>query len=208
MTENLFSRHEELATMREEILMAAQRITDTYRAGGKLLLCGNGGSCADCDHIAGELMKGFLLKRPLPESLLEKFQADFGAAGLSVGESLQQGLPAISLAAHPALLTAFSNDVNPELIYAQQVLGYGHPGDLVIVISTSGNAGNVAAALMTAKALGIATLGLTGRGGGKMAGLCDLCLKAPASETYRVQEYHIVLYHFLCAYTESEMFDE
>ena len=173
LVEGFFDRWPALALGRDAILKAYEMILTTYRAGGKLLLCGNGGSCADCDHIVGELMKGFLLRRPLTDG-----QKD-----------------------------AFMNDVDPDLIYAQQVIGYGRPGDLLIGVSTSGNAKNVAAAVIAARAAGVATLGLSGRDGGELARLCDECLVMPEHETYRIQEYHIAVYHLLCAAVESELFE-
>lgn len=154
MYNHLFDRHPELVQLKEKVLQAAELITLTYRNGGKLLLCGNGGSCSDCDHIVGELMKGFLQKRPLDELLQKKFSETFGDEGTAIGEKLQGGLSAISLASHSALSTAFANDVDPELIYAQQVIEYAKPNDLLIGISTSGNTRNILAAIMTAKALG------------------------------------------------------
>lgn len=207
MCDDFFDRHPDVIPLKEDILHTAELIITAYRNGGKLLLCGNGGSCADCDHIVGELMKGFLLKRPLEESLQQKLKETFGSEGEVLGKKLQRALPAISLAAHPALLTAFANDVDTDLFFAQQVIGYGGKNDVLIGISTSGNAKNVSAAVMTAKALGITTLGLTGKGGGLLKKFADFCIIAPAQDTYRIQEYHLVIYHFLCAYVEAEMFD-
>lgn len=206
LCQDFFKTHPELSCLKAQLLQAAEMITETYRKGGKLLLCGNGGSCADCDHIAGELLKGFLLKRPLPPDLQQRF-AQFGAEGLTVAQQLQRGLPAISLAAHGGMFTAFCNDVNPDLAYAQGVAAYGQKEDLMLGISTSGHASNVAAALMTAKAMGISTLGLTGRDGGKLASLCDCCIIVPQQEIFRIQEYHLMIYHLLCAYVESELFE-
>lgn len=205
--DSFFGRWPALAQDRDGIEKAYDLILKTYRAGGKLLLCGNGGSCADCDHIVGELMKGFLLKRPLTDEQKTAFTKEGGERGAQIAEKLQQGLPAIALSAHPALVTAFCNDVDPDLIYAQQVIGYGRPGDLLIGISTSGNAKNVAAAVIAARAAGVATLGLSGRDGGELARLCDLCLVMPERETFRIQEYHIAVYHLLCAAVESELFE-
>lgn len=207
LSEGFFDRWPALAPDRDAILKAYEMILTTYQAGGKLLLCGNGGSCADCDHIVGELMKGFLLRRPLTDEQKDAFMRAGGECGARIAEKLQQGLPAIALSAHPALVTAFCNDVDPDLIYAQQVIGYGRTGDLLIGISTSGNAKNVAAAVIAARAAGVATLGLSGRDGGELARLCDLCLVMPERETFRIQEYHIAVYHLLCAAVESELFE-
>lgn len=205
--ESFFARHTELQPLRQEILLAAEKLLDAFRAGHKLLLCGNGGSCADCDHIAGELLKGFLLKRPVP-ALAEKMQEKYGQTGAEIGYKLQQGLPAISLCTHGAAISAFANDVDPELVYAQQVLAYGQSGDILLGISTSGNAGNVAKAVMTANAMGLYTIGLTGKSGGQLAELADLALIMPQQETYRIQEQHLAVYHLLCAVIESECFSD
>ena len=169
---------------------------------------GNGGSCADCAHIVGELMKGFWLKRPLDEekrnairSATEKLLP--GAANL-----FQQGLPAIDLTSHAALSTAVQNDLDPCMAPAQQVVGYGRPGDVVIGISTSGNAKNVALAVATANTLGIRTIGLTGGSGGRLAELCDCAICVPAHTPAEVQEFHLPIYHALCAMVEAKFFKE
>ena len=206
MLADFFARHEELRALRPAVEEAAALWIDTFRTGHKLLLCGNGGSCADCGHIAGELMKGFLLRRPMDGAFRERMEALWGAEGSSVAGKLQQGLPAIDLTAHGAVISAFANDVDAELVYAQQVAGYGQAGDLLLAISTSGNAANVNAAVMTARALGLHTMGLTGRSGGKLRETCELTLIAPEQETYRIQETHLALYHLLCAVTEAELF--
>ena len=205
---DFFTRHKDLLPIQEQILQACETIIAAYVNGNKLLLCGNGGSCADADHIAGELLKGFLLKRPLCPELKEKMAQNYGACGAKIAAQLQIGLPAISLSAHSAAISAFANDVDPELVYAQQVLAYGKPGDILIGISTSGNANNVAAAVMTANTLGVHTIGLTGKDGGKLATLAELALIMPQQETYRIQEDHLAVYHLLCAVAESEMFAE
>ena len=171
-----------------------------FGSGGKLLLCGNGGSAADCEHIAGELMKGFLLKRPVPR----EFAAHPALDG--EGEFLQGALPAIPLTGNFALSTAFANDVDPTLVFAQQVYGYGKPSDTLLALSTSGNARNVLQALRVARAIGMTTIGITGATGGAMRALCDNCLCLPAAETYRVQELTLPVYHALCAMLESNFF--
>jgi len=201
-----FDRNPDLLPLKRDILKVCETMVNTYRNGGKVLICGNGGSCADGDHIVGELMKGFLLKRPLNQDTQNQFRQNYGAEGALLAEKLQCGLPAISLNAHAALMSAFSNDVDPELVYAQQVMGYAREGDMVIGISTSGNATNVAYALMAAKTAGAAAIALTGRDGGKIGAIADCSVIVPAQETYRIQEYHLAVYHFLCAYTESEIF--
>lgn len=204
---DFFARHPNLMPMRDQILRTGEMLTEAFKKGNKLLLCGNGGSCADCDHIAGELLKGFLLKRPVDQELKAALEERYGAYGAEVAGKLQQGLPAISLNTHNAAISAFANDVDPELIYAQQVLAYGKPGDILIGISTSGNAKNVAAAVMTANSIGMHTVGLTGKDGGKLGQLCDLALIMPQMETYRIQEEHLAVYHLLCAMVEYELFE-
>lgn len=178
--------------------LAVERLIDCYRRGGKLLVCGNGGSAADSAHIVGELVKGFLKRRPLPAAWDEAMDH----------LPLQMGLPAIDLTAQGAVIAAIANDLGGELMFAQQVLAYGRPGDVLIGITTSGNAQNVCLAMRTARLCGMTRVGLTGRGGGKLAGLCDILIEAPETETYRVQECHIRLYHELCARVEAAMFPE
>lgn len=206
MIAEFFTRHENLMPLREQILQAGEMLLKAFRGGNKLLLCGNGGSCADCDHIAGEFLKGFLLKRPVNSELKAVMAEKYGNLGAEIAEKLQQGLPTISLNAHSAAISAFANDVDPELVYAQQVLAYGKPGDVLIGISTSGGAKNVAAAVMTANAMGMHTIGLTGKDGGMLAELSQIALIMPQRETYRIQEEHLAVYHLLCAMVESELF--
>ncbi|HBN82497.1 MAG TPA: phosphoheptose isomerase [Clostridiales bacterium] len=192
----------------DSTLLCAEMIIDCYKEGNKVLLCGNGGSCADCDHIAGELMKGFLKKRPLPKQLEQSLEVQFKGEWHQVKGKLQQGLPAISLCTHNALMTAFCNDVDADLLYAQQVIGYGKPKDVLIALSTSGNSINVINAVKTSKALDLTVIGFTGRSGGQLKELCDLCLCVPADETYKVQEYHLPIYHAVCAAVEAYFFSE
>ena len=202
-----FERHPDLVPLQNQILQACDTLITAFHNGNKLLLCGNGGSCADCDHIAGEFLKGFLLKRPVNAELINKMAENYGEWGAEIAGKLQQGLPTISLNTHSAAISAFENDVDPELIYAQQVLAYGKPGDILIGISTSGGANNVAAAVMTANSMGLHTIGLTGKDGGKLAQLAELALIMPQCETYRIQEDHLAVYHLLCAVVEYELFD-
>ena len=206
MIAEFFERHDNLKSLQAEILQAGEILLKAFQNGNKLLLCGNGGSCADCDHIVGEFLKGFMLKRPVNAEVKQKL-AQYGTYGEDMGNKLQCGLPAISLTAHAGAISAFANDVDPELVYAQQVLAYGKPGDVLIGISTSGGAKNVAAAVMMANALGMRTIGLTGKDGGMLAKLSELALIMPQCETYRIQEEHLAVYHLLCAMVESEMFD-
>lgn len=178
---------------------AVAALCNSFRQGGKALLCGNGGSAADCAHIVGELAKGFLSRRPLPRELTQ-------AMGEEWANRLQGGLPALDLTANSALIAAITNDMEGSSAYAQQVVAYGRKGDVLLGISTSGNAENVCRALTAARALGLTTLGLTGKGGGRMAALCDILLDVDETETYRVQEKHLPLYHRLCMAIEKEMF--
>lgn len=202
-----FTRHTGFLSLKQPVQQACALLIETFQRGGKLLICGNGGSCADSEHIVGELMKGFLQKRPLPNAEQMAFARLFGPEGAEIAGKLQGGLPAISLSAHTALNSAFSNDVDPRLVYAQQVWGYAKEGDILLGISTSGNAENVCCAAMAAKVRGAKVLALTGRDGGRLAELADCSLIAPEQETYRVQEVHLAVYHLLCAVVESEFFN-
>lgn len=203
--ENLMRCYPELEVCRTEIVRAYEILETSFRAGGKLLLCGNGGSAADCEHIAGELLKGFLKKRPLPDR--ERAGFENLPDGQWIADRLQGALPCISLIGSPALRSAFVNDVDPLLDYAQLVYGYGRPGDVLLGISTSGNAANVRYAVITAKARGLMTIGLSGKDGGELAKLCDCTVIVPSQETYRIQEYHLPIYHALCAMLEEAFFD-
>ena len=202
----LLERYPSLHTCRGEILAAKEALIACYEAGNKVLLCGNGGSCADCDHIVGELMKGFLLKRPLADSVKEDMKRACPALSEETLSSLQGALPAISLSSYTALNTAFSNDVDPDLIYAQGILGLGRRGDILIALSTSGNSKNVLEAARVAKALGLTVISLTGKDGGALRHVSDICIIAPEEETYKIQELHLPIYHTLCAAVEAHFF--
>lgn len=204
--DDLMARLPALAPGAPDMLSAFEAMRQCFESGGKLLICGNGGSAADSGHIAGELLKGFLLKRPIPEGDAGRLKALFPEEGARLAAGLQRALPAIALPDQTAVLTAFSNDVAADMAYAQLVYGYGKPGDILLAISTSGNAANAVNAAMVAKASGLRAVGLTGKGGGKLQGCCDVVMKAPADETYRVQEYHLCIYHALCAMLELEFF--
>jgi D-sedoheptulose 7-phosphate isomerase len=204
--EKLTQRYPDLQPVAQDIRKAFELLCESYRQGGKLLVCGNGGSAADSDHITGELMKGFLLQRPLPEAERRKLAAASKEDGLYLAEHLQGALPAISLASQAALMTAIANDVAADMIFAQQVWGYGRPGDVLLGISTSGKARSVLLALQAARARGLRTLGLTGGEGGAMLSLCDVALRAPGSQTPVIQERHLAIYHTLCAMLEAEFF--
>ncbi len=207
LIQNFFDRNKELIPIKSIIIDGAQAMLHTYERGGKILLCGNGGSSSDCDHIVGELMKEFLLKRPLSSHVQKELIDNFGEEGKYLAASLQGSLPAISLHSQNAFISAFSNDVDPYLIYAQQVLGYAKKEDLLIGISTSGNARNVKSAFMVGRVLGIKTMLLAGKDGGAISPLGDISIIAPADETYQIQEMHEKIYHFLCLFVESELFD-
>ena len=206
--DRLFERYPALESCRESVFKAYDMLRVCYQNGGKLLLVGNGGSCADCEHIVGELMKGFWLKRPLDEARRAKIRALTEEYLPGTAELLQQGLPAIALTRHSALSTAVQNDLDPSLSAAQQVVGYGRSGDVILGISTSGNAKNVALAVATGKALGLKALGMTGERGGKLAELCDCTIRVPAQSPADVQEYHLPVYHTLCAMLESNFFED
>lgn len=197
-----------ISICRSSIEQAFEILKACYNKGGKLLVCGNGGSAADSEHIVGELMKGFLLKRQIKEEHKEVLINNFGEEGRYIAERLQGALPAISLVSQSALNTAFINDVDSKLMYAQQVYGYGNRGDVLIGISTSGNSENVINAFRVAKTFGIKTIGMTGSSGGKMKDLSDITICVPSKDTYKIQEYHMPIYHALCAMLESEFFDE
>ena len=198
--ELLIERYPALAVCECEIKRAIEAIIACYEKGGKLLLCGNGGSCADCDHIVGELMKGFLKKRPLSSDE----RADIPE---KVADKLQGGIKAIPLTSLSSLSTAFANDVDAELVYAQLVSVFGGKNDVFFGISTSGNAENVCIAATVAKAREMKTVALTGKDGGRLAKLCDVAIIAPESETYKIQELHLPIYHAVCAQVEEELFD-
>ena len=206
MLNELVERYPILNEEKEVIKKTAETIIECYKNGGKLLICGNGGSCADAEHIVGELMKGFLEKRPLSENKKAEMKKNCPEIPESILGNLQGALPAIALPSFVALNSAFCNDVDPELIYAQTLMGLGKKGDVFLGISTSGNSKNVYAAALTAKALGLTVIGLTGIGGGKLSQVADICIKAPESETFKIQELHLPIYHYLCAAIEHEFF--
>ncbi|MCQ2450056.1 MAG: SIS domain-containing protein [Clostridia bacterium] len=202
----LFERYPALDGAKQSIEAAKDALIAAYKNGGKLLLCGNGGSCADCDHIVGELMKGFLSKRPLSAEQKQAMKKNAEYISDEWLDQLQGGVPAISLPSATALNAAFCNDVNPELMYAQQLMGLGNAKDVLLCISTSGNSKNVYAAAVVGKALGLTVIGLTGEGGGKLKTVADICICVPETETYKIQELHLPVYHYLCAAVEAAFF--
>lgn len=200
----LFERYPELESQKENIEAAINALDKCFKNGGKILVCGNGGSASDASHIVGELMKGFMSKRPLDKELSAKINKEFAMDDV---QKLQLGIPCIDLGAQTALNTAFMNDVDPELIYAQQVVGYSRNSlnDVVIGLSTSGNSKNVVNAIKAAKSLGLTTIALTGDSDNQLSKLSTICIKAPAKETYRVQEYHLPIYHYICMELEKKI---
>lgn len=199
-------RYKQLAFLEEAIQKAADTIIETYKNGGKVLVCGNGGSCSDADHIVGELMKSFEGRRPLAKELQDELVRLSPETGKMLAEKLQQGLPAISLTVHQSLITAIANDISGEVIYAQQVVGWGNRGDVLIGLSTSGNSQNVIDAMIVARAKGLKTIGMTGENGGKMREWSDILLNVPERRTAYVQELHLPVYHALCMMVEKEIF--
>ena len=190
---------ENLRMLEDEIRTSANLITESFSNGNKLLLCGNGGSCADCEHIAGEMIKQFAKERPLSSEIVEKI-------GPELSSELHGGLPALSLPSMIGFHTAFNNDNNPEFAFAQQVVAFGKANDVLWGISTSGNSKNVLHAVKTAKALGLKTIGLTGKNGGKLAQTADTTIKAPADNVAKIQELHLPIYHAICAFVEDKLF--
>ena len=208
MINELVNRYPILGEVRDDIEMVYKTIVECYENGGKVLIVGNGGSAADADHIVGELMKGFLKERPVSEEMKAAMMEIDPVRGEALAKNLQGGLPTISLTAHTALNTAFANDRDPVMIYAQQVNGYGNPGDVFLGISTSGNAENVLYAAVTAKAKGLKVLALTGKDGGKLAKIADASIIIPVQETYKIQELHLPVYHALCLMLEDHFYEK
>lgn len=204
----LISRYPELSVCEKDISKAYDILEESYSHDGKLLIAGNGGSAADSEHIAGELMKRFKIPRPIPSDFKNKLIAVDPVRGESLSKNLERGLMAIPLVAHEALSTAYINDVDGLGVFAQQLYGFGRPGDVFLGISTSGNSKNVMSATVVARALGIKVIGLTGQKGGELATVSDVAIKVPATETYMIQELHLPVYHCLCLMLEDRFFGE
>ena len=202
----LVERYPSLESAKNDIVAAYLLLEESYENGGKLLVAGNGGSAADAEHIVGELMKGFKLPRKPENDFAEKLVAENKEFGSVLAENLQGALPAIALDGHPALSTAYMNDCEPLLCFAQQVNGYGKSGDVFLGISTSGNSKNVLFAATTAHAKGMKVIGLTGAKDSKLKDMSDVCIKAPQTETYMIQELHLPIYHCLCLMLEDQFF--
>lgn len=206
--ELLLRRYPLLEVCKEDILCAYSILEDAYVQGNQLLVAGNGGSAADSEHIVGELMKGFLLPRRLEPSFQEQLLQVDGELGSTLAQNLQGALPAIALDGHPALSTAYMNDCAPLLCFAQQVNGYGKPGDVFLGISTSGNSKNILYAAVTARAKGMKIIGLTGQKDNCLSDRADVCIRVPQTETFMVQELHLPVYHCLCAMLEERFYGE
>lgn len=198
----LIERYPKLAICRESIIKAYQLMKECYDSGGKILCCGNGGSSADCDHFVGELMKGFLKKRPLSQAEKAAFRDKNTADGI------QKGLPALSLTNQSALITAFSNDCSPSLVFAQQVYALGKTNDLLLAFSTSGNSENIIYSLDAANAVGMKSVAITGNSENKSKIYADLCICLPETETFKIQELTLPVYHCLAAMLEDNYFKE
>ena len=205
--ELLIKRYPALQCVKDDIQKAYQIIAECYAKGGKLLVAGNGGSAADAEHIVGELMKGFKKPRKLERDMQNKLKNVSSDYGSVLAENLQGALPAIALDGHPALTTAYMNDCEPLLCFAQQVNGYGNENDVFLGISTSGNSKNILYAAITAKAKGLKVIGLTGQKESKLSDIADICIKAPETETYMIQELHLPIYHCLCLMLEERYYE-
>ena len=204
--EALIKRYPILKSIEKDIVEAYILLEKCYKAGGKILIAGNGGSAADAEHMAGELMKRFRSPRPIDEELANRLKTIDSVRGEALAKNLECSLMAIPLVAHEALTTAYINDVDGLGVFAQQLFGYGRKGDVFLGISTSGNSENILNAAVVAKALGICVLGLTGVSGGQLLEFCDVCIKVPEEETYLIQELHLPVYHCLCLMLEERFF--
>ena len=204
----LMDRYPKLISIRQEIIDAYLLMEECYENGGKLLIAGNGGSAADSEHIAGELMKRFKILRPVSKEYAEKLKAVDQVRGAELAKNLECSLMAIPLVAHEALTTAYINDVDGLGVFAQQLFGYGREGDVFLGISTSGNSKNVMNATVVARASDIRVIGLTGAKGGELAKVADVAVKAPETETYMIQELHLPIYHCWCLMLEDHFFGE
>lgn len=206
--DTLIQRYPALVLCKDDILTAYTTLCEAYTKECKLLVCGNGGSASDCEHIVGELMKEFKLKREVYKEQAANMKQIDEQLGSVLANHLQGALPAITLTSHSSLTTAFMNDSQPELVFAQQVNGYGKAGDVLLGISTSGNSMNVLYAAVTAKAKGLKVIGLTGQNDSRLKSLSDVCIQVPEAETYKIQELHLPVYHCLCMMLEEHFFKQ
>jgi D-sedoheptulose 7-phosphate isomerase len=204
--QHLLERYPQLTAAKSGLHNAFELLVAAYEGGGKLLAAGNGGSAADAEHMVGELMKGFVKKRPLPRDFALRLQTVAGSLSECLIANLQGSLPAIALPGNTALMTASMNDMDSNMVYAQQVYGYGKPGDVFLGISTSGNAKNVIYAMITARAMGLKTIALSGGSGGSLVSYADAAIVVPETETYKIQELHLPVYHTLCLMIEDHFF--
>ncbi len=202
----LMERYPDLEPCKEDIVAAYLIMEECYEHDGKLLIAGNGGSAADAEHIAGELMKRFKTPRPVTPEMADRLKAIDPVRGANLAKNLECGLMAIPLVAHEAMTTAYINDVDGLGVFAQQLFGFGRPGDVFLGISTSGNSKNVMSATVVARALGIKVIGLTGAKGGELATVADVAVKVPETETYMIQELHLPVYHCWCLMLEDKFF--
>lgn len=205
--QQLIDRYPALKCTEESIKSTCDMLEECYRAGGKFLIAGNGGSAADSEHIVGELMKGFVKPRSIPREFSDILKSIDEEKGDVLTGCLQQGIPAIALSGHPALSTAYLNDVEGTVGFAQQIYGYGKLEDVFLAISTSGNSKNIIYAAITAKAMGIKVIGLTGGTGGLLKKYADILINVPETETYKIQEYHLPVYHAICLELEERLFE-
>ena len=204
---DFFKRHDELGYLADSMRSAVEILIECAKS-NKILVCGNGGSAADSEHIAGELLKSFVKKRPISDETRGKLTSLWGEEGDFIADNMQEGVKCIPLTSFCAFNTAFLNDCNEKLMFAQLVNVLGDSGDVLIAISTSGNSKNVCYAVQVAKAKGVKVIALTGESGGRLKDMADVLLNAPSKETYRIQEYHLPFYHLLCLCIESELFEK
>lgn len=206
--DELIGRYPILYSVKQAIVDAYLVMETAYENGGKLLIAGNGGSAADSEHIAGELMKRFQISRPIPQEFANKLIEIDSLRGAELAKNLEQPLTAIPLVAHEALTTAYINDVDGLGVFAQQLYGYGKTGDVFLGISTSGNSKNVIYATIVARALGLKVIGLTGNSGGELAKVADVTVTVPEEDTYKIQELHLPIYHCWCHMLEAHFFEK
>jgi D-sedoheptulose 7-phosphate isomerase len=204
--DNLFVRYPALQSVAEPIRASFDALNRCYLSGGKVLACGNGGSASDSEHLVGELMKKFGRKRPVSPEFRQKLKSLNIESADYLADKLEMPLEAISLVSQTGLITAIINDISGDMIFAQQVLGYGKPGDILFAFSTSGNSANVVNAVNVARACGMVTIGFTGDHGGVLKNICDTTVRVPANQTYVIQEFHFPIYHTLCLMIEEDMF--
>ena len=206
--DELIERYPALHICKADIKKAVEALIESFENGGKLLIAGNGGSCADSDHISGELLKSFVKKRIPDADFIDSLKKIDSETGEYLSDKLQGSLPAIALTNNAALMTASLNDVDGNVMFAQQVNGYGKPGDIFLGISTSGNSKNIVYATVVAKAKGLVTIALTGKNGGKLKDIADISIVVPQSETFKIQELHLPVYHALCLEVEAHFWKE